>query len=87
MFETKGFVDSDLLGCASCNLAGSFVEDNGFERRIVVIVDGLDDGLRAAEDSECASCDVCLRNTRQADVSHAFILEACNCSFCVGFLH
>ena len=53
-------VDSNIRPSTYCYLPRSLVKSNGFERRVVVIVDGLKYGIWTREDNDCVPSDVCL---------------------------
>jgi hypothetical protein len=48
VFEPKWLINADLFSCTSRDLACSLIESDGFERRIVVVVDGLENCLGPA---------------------------------------
>lgn len=56
--EAERLVDSDLGGCAICYLASVVIECDRLQLRIVVVVDGLNDGIGAVENGKGTSGDV-----------------------------
>src|SRR6478609_8266122 len=59
----KGFVDAHGAVCADGYLARGFVEGDGLERLLVVIVYGLKKGVGVTEYRKGIACDVGLGNS------------------------
>jgi hypothetical protein len=53
-----------VLGGASCDLAGGFIERDGFELEFLVDVDSLENVVRSVENDERISRDICLTSLR-----------------------
>lgn len=64
-----------VLGRACRDLAGTFVERDGFELELLIDVDGLENVVRSVEDNKRIPRDVCLTVLR---ISRACVLH-CVC--------
>lgn len=66
IFYTVGLVYVYVARRADCNLAGALIERDGFELRLFVDIDGLDDMVRRIEDYERIARDVGLQRAQSA---------------------
>lgn len=61
LIQAERSVNPDSIASGDCYLPGGFVECDGFQYSLVVIVDSLDEDIRVGEDGEGISCDIGLR--------------------------
>jgi hypothetical protein len=62
--KTKWPVNPDSIPSRDCNFPRSFVKHDGFQWFFVVIVDGLNQGVRVGEDGEGIACYVGLGRSK-----------------------